>query len=375
MHQLSAAFNHPERQYPSVHVAGTNGKGSVVTKIARAHEALGLKVGLYTSPHISSFRERISINGRMISEAAIERLLPQIFSVSMPEGCIPTFFEVTTLLAFLYFAEENVDIAVIETGLGGRLDATNIITPLVSVITSISIEHAEFLGSTLEEITREKGGIIKPKVPVVLGPRVPKEPIETIATPMQSPITLVEGSFTNYHEENCAIARRALEILNIPPKAINAGLKALPPCRMETVVTPAGPVILDAAHNPDGLEHLFMALPPQKYRIIVGLSKSKDIHGCVSILKERAAWVDIVCSTNGRGLETELLQKAFIDQGFPASKLKKHSSVAAAVKQALDEGPYPLLICGTFFIMAEARAALGLQEPRDPFDLNEKQRC
>ncbi len=157
-----------------MHVAGTKGKGSTASLIAAALEAAGYKVGLYTSPHLEDFRERITINGEMISEADVIRLADELrppLTEIVPET---TTFELTTALAFQYYFQQNIDIAVIEVGLGGRLDATNVVDPLVSVITSISYDHMSVLGSTLQEIAAEKGGIIKPGRPVVLSPQKTK---------------------------------------------------------------------------------------------------------------------------------------------------------------------------------------------------------
>lgn len=179
--QLNQLLGNPIAQFKSIHVAGTNGKGSVVTKIAKGLEEEGFRVGLYTSPHISCFRERIKINGRMIDEASVTSILERIFNVIEQEKIAATFFEITTALAFLYFAKQRVDFAVLETGLGGRLDATNIVTPLLSIITSISLEHVEQLGETIDAIASEKAGIIKPNIPVLIGPCVPVGIIEKFA--------------------------------------------------------------------------------------------------------------------------------------------------------------------------------------------------
>ncbi|RHY34298.1 hypothetical protein DYB32_008417 [Aphanomyces invadans] len=162
---LHEALGSPAKHFDTIHIAGTNGKGSVSWKLAKALESSGFKTGLFVSPHVSCFRERIQVNGNLISEAQLEDLLPTIFDKSTQLAIPATFFELTTALALQHFAREEVDCVVLETGLGGRLDATNIVTPVVSVITSIGI-----LGSTLPEIAREKAGIIKPSVPVVCGP-------------------------------------------------------------------------------------------------------------------------------------------------------------------------------------------------------------
>jgi len=143
---------------------------------------------------------------------------------------------------------------------------------------------------------------------------------------------------------------------------------------METIMTSKGPVILDVAHNPDGLEHLFKALPKKKYPIVLGLSKSKDIPACINVLKQHASNLYLVSSLNGRGLDPELLKEAFLKQGFPQENLKCCSSISLGVQEALLRGPFPILVCGTFFIMAEARTTLGIEEPQDPIELSEKMR-
>lgn len=166
---LDAYFNHPHKNFKTVHVAGTNGKGSVSHSIASVLQKSGLKVGLYTSPHLRDFRERIKINGKMISESAVVDFIAN--HKAKFEELKPSFFEMTVALAFEYFALEEVDIAVVEVGLGGRLDSTNIISPLVSVITNISKDHTNLLGNDICDIAKEKAGIIKPGVPVVIGER------------------------------------------------------------------------------------------------------------------------------------------------------------------------------------------------------------
>jgi dihydrofolate synthase / folylpolyglutamate synthase len=284
IHRLTQAFQCPQTSFKTVHIAGTNGKGSVSTKIAKTLELQGLRVGLYTSPHISSFRERIKINGEMITEEKVIAYLQDIFEITDHLQIPATFFEMTTLLAFRHFATERVDWAVLETGLGGRLDATNIVDPIASVITSISHDHTEILGNTLDEITREKAGIIKAKKPVIIGPRVPYNIVKPIADNVGAPCIQVQGIFDDFEQENRAIAKCALEYLHYPLYDIMQGLEAIPACRMEIISVPQHPrpIILDVAHNPDGLEKLFQSIrrkfPHETYRVICGLSKSKDIN-------------------------------------------------------------------------------------------------
>ena len=166
-HILDAHFNHPHNQYRTIHIAGTNGKGSCAHTIAAILQHTGLKVGLYTSPHLVDFRERIRINGEMMPQQYVIDFVEE--ERSFFEPLHPSFFELTTALAFKYFAEQHVDVAVIEVGLGGRLDCTNIISPILSVLTNISFDHTQFLGNTLAQIASEKAGIIKHKVPVIIG--------------------------------------------------------------------------------------------------------------------------------------------------------------------------------------------------------------
>lgn len=369
---LCATFRHPERSFASIHVAGTNGKGSVTTKIAKALELEGKRVGLYTSPHISCFRERIKINGEMISESEVEEILPDLLQNQVHA----TFFEITTLLAFLHFAKHNVDIAILETGLGGRLDATNVVTPMLSVITSISLEHTEILGTSLEDIAREKAGIIKASVPVVIGPRVPEKVIREIAQEKRAPLTVVSGNFPDFESENCAIVKTALERIGVSAAAIQRGCEARPPCRMETF-TGLGPpaIVLDVAHNPDGLQALFHALkqryPSMPFRVLCGLSKTKDIDGCLTILAREATQIHFVEAANGRGAPVSELKQRWERLSLPKEQLKPFSRFSDLIQQATSKKEV-LVVCGTFFIMSQIRQALGIQEPRDLIDMNER---
>jgi dihydrofolate synthase / folylpolyglutamate synthase len=385
--RLNQALDFPSQAFTSIHIAGTNGKGSVVTKIASALQESGLRVGLYTSPHISCFRERIRINDEMISEDTVERLLTKIFTLAEQLKIPATFFEFTTLLAFAYFAEQNVDIAVVETGLGGRLDATNIVKPKLTAITSISLEHTEILGTTLEEIAREKGGIIKTGVPVVIGPRVPKRVIRELAHHKKSQCIEVTGNFVHFDDENQAIAKACLNTLNINPQAIQKGLEKLPPCRIEILTYPSKhhltlfpkAIILDVAHNPDGIAALLAMMdhtfPGQPIRTICGLSKNKDLAGCLKLLKKRAIHFHLVEAVNGRGASVSSLEDILLKLETPKSTISIAPTIASTVAQAVELAAHKneiVLACGTFFIMSDIRAALGIQEPRDPIDINER---
>lgn len=377
--KLDDVLQAPSRSFDSIHIAGTNGKGSVTTKIATTLEHHGYRVGLFTSPHLSCFRERIQINGRLISEKEVCQYLEHIFKLVDQYSIPATFFEITTLMAFCYFAQEKVDYAVIETGLGGRLDATNIIKPILSVITSISLDHSEILGNTIEEIAREKAGIIKEHIPVVIGPHVPKEIVRRAAAEKQSPLYEVEVLPHNFMEENQAIAMKALEVLQVP---INEGISAKPLCRFEMVnraqlnsfekIPPA--IILDVGHNPDGLRRLFQDIkaqfPKNHIRVLFALSKNKDIVSCLQEIKKHASAFHLMEADNGRSVYVETLQSKLIEMGVPLSRVLL-TDVKDAVIRAADSNEV-LLICGSFFIMSSVRKALGFQEPCDLIDMNER---
>lgn len=378
--RLQQLLHYPDRHFKTIHVAGTNGKGSVSTKIAYALEEAGYRVGLYTSPHISTFRERIRINGLMISEDAVEKLLTFLFQLLEKEHIPATFFEITTMLAFLHFAHEKVDVAVLETGLGGRLDATNIVHPCLAIITSISLDHVEILGTTQESIAYEKGGIIKEKVPVIIGPSVPVDIMQSIAREKQSPCTQVSCSSILFEEENQHIAYTALQYLSstfkIPNQAIKKGLEGRQPCRFE-IIPGTFPIVLDVAHNPDGIQHLFQMLkhyyPDRQYRILFGLSKNKDLKNCLKLIAIYCKYFHLVQATNERGTPTKILYDQLIEFEIHHSCISLHDSISTGIDQAKEEALKKgevLVICGSFFIMSQARQALGFIEPRDQIDLN-----
>lgn len=346
MERASHFLGHPDKTFRSIHIAGTNGKGSVSTKIASNLKSCGL----FTSPHIASFRERIKIDGEMISEEEVALLLPQLFDL-MPL----TFFEITTLLAFLHF-RNRVQWGVIETGLGGRLDATNIIKPELSIITSISLEHTEILGNTIDAIGYEKGGIIKEGVPLIVGPRTPPL-LKEMADYKKSPYFRIDGNFRNYDEENSAIAKAALEFLKVPTKHVTVR----PRCRFEI----HGNTVLDVAHNPDGMKELIKMLqlnfPNQKYHFVLAFSKTKDVESCLNILKPHAKSFRFTEADNGRSMKAHELS-AFIEG----------SEAFSNVKEAMYPKEGITVVAGTFFIMRDALIHLGQKIERDDFDMNER---
>ena len=195
-------LGNPHQTFPSIHVAGTNGKGSVTTKIAKVLELSGYRVGLFTSPHLERFEERIQINGVEISPQETEEKLSFLME-AFPDFC---FFDYTTFLALQYFSEQKVDVAVIETGICGLHDTTNLISPLISIITSVAFDHIELLGPTLEDIAYQKAGIIKPRVPIAIGPKARFNAIFDQAKALQSPLIEVGPQTGDYDDENRAIA-------------------------------------------------------------------------------------------------------------------------------------------------------------------------
>lgn len=375
--QLLEVKGNPQNNFKSIHVAGSNGKGSVCTKVAAALQASGKKVGLYTSPHLSTFRERIVVDGEMISEMDTTRLLMDLLKRCKSLKLPITFFELTTVLAFCYFAERKVEYVSVETGLGGRLDATNVITPLISIITSISLEHTEILGKTLDEIAIEKGGIIKENVPVILGPKVPLEPIFNLASQKNSLLYKIAGPFFLYNDENNAIAKRALNFLRIPSPFIEKGLQKLPRCRLEQHTYSQVPFIFDVAHNPDGLAFLFQSLnskfPNRSLRVICGLSSNKDLLACFSCIQKFASSIHIVEAKNERAASLEIISPLLKELAITPASMGK--SIKETLKIAADfarEKNEIVIVCGTFFIMEEALAAIGVPMQRDPFLITEQ---
>jgi len=316
-----AELGNPFEAFPSIHVAGTNGKGSTSAMLASVLEATGLKVGLFTSPHLLRPNERIKINGEEIPDESIIDLVTQWKSQIATHGI--TFFEVLTALAFCYFREHSVDIAVIETGLGGRLDATNVINPILSVITSVDMDHMNILGDTLDLIAREKAGIIKPGVPVVLAEnlQIVHEVIrdranlmssDFIYTPDECEVTQQEIRFPrqlltcrsgqneyvidspllgNHQSQNVALVLTALRYLpfEVSAPAILAGLGMVNwPGRMQ-VVQMEPPVVYDVAHNPAGVRQLLQSLQYAGFGeavLLVGLNQRKDTAGIIECMRD-----------------------------------------------------------------------------------------
>lgn len=344
-HALDEHFGHPHHQFKTIHVGGTNGKGSCSHTLAAILQSAGYKVGLYTSPHLADFRERIRVNGLCISKEYVVDFVEQ--ERSFFEPLHPSFFELTTAMAFKYFAEQQVDIAVIEVGLGGRLDCTNIITPLLSVITNISFDHTQFLGDTLEKIAGEKAGIIKEHVPVVIGETMPEtRPVfMDTAEKHHAPLLFAESFrmdlFQDSHLTNLQIddidfelkgycqeknkrtilcAVRALETytdilkhINIA-EAVTNGMAHVTEMtglmgRWQTLQTHPL-VICDTGHNTGGWQYLAPQIantPCRQLRVVFGMVDDKDIRTVMQMLPKQAVYYWTQASSH-RAIPAERVQ-------------------------------------------------------------------
>jgi dihydrofolate synthase/folylpolyglutamate synthase len=327
---LADHLDNPQQKIKCIHVAGTNGKGSTSHMLASVLQDAGYKVGLYTSPHLKDFRERIKINGAEISEAFVCEFIEE--HKSFFEANDMSFFEMSVGLAFDYFAKEKVDIAIIEVGLGGRLDATNIITPLVSVITNIGIDHVQFLGNTLESIATEKAGIIKPKIPVVIGEYTPETKAVFLATAAANGSEIYFASdlisetypsdlLGDYQTHNKKTVTQTFKILNeqtnfkVSTENIKSGLLH--------VVKNTGllgrwqqlgenpKVICDTAHNKNGLEIVLNQIQKETFdhlHIVLGVVNDKELDEVLPLFPKNATYY--FCKPNiPRGLDASLLQE------------------------------------------------------------------
>ena len=368
MHQMLSHLGNPQNRFTSIHIAGTNGKGSVAFTCASAWTHGGYQVGLFSSPHISSFRERILVDGSPIPEADLITFLEKIFSLSEKLKLALTFFEVTTLVAFLYFSSKQVDVALIETGLGGRWDATNVLSPLLSVITSIGLDHTELLGESIESIAREKAGIIKPFTPLIIGPKVPYDPIFCIAEKKHASIHQVPFK-ASVDETNKLISKTVIDQtkdrLPVASSSIQYAFTCNPPCRFETIEVDSVPIILDIAHNSDALHNLLSKIP-SKSQVILGLSKEKNALSLIKIIFQKGCVLHLIETTHPRLHRVETLLKACHSlqinpanlHSYPSINQCIRSSIALAKKQSES-----LLICGSFYFMHECRVALEIPPP------------
>lgn len=396
MIRLLRAAGNPQDEFPSIHVGGTNGKGSTAALIAAYGRQTGQRTGLFTSPHLVDFTERITVDGRMISEAEVIRLTGRFRRVADDEGIQPTFFEITTAIAFETFRLEGVDRAVVEVGLGGRLDSTNVLRPRVSVITNVSRDHEAFLGDSIEEIAAEKAGIIKPGVPVVTGVRGRAlEIIEETAKRQGAPLYVLGRDFEvgditpndhgtefsyrgpglalkelrtsllgRHQAENAGIALAALEAAGQlgsepKPEALKEVFDLTWPGRLEKIVSEP-PIFLDSAHNEAAADALTQALkdhfPDRRIVFIVGMMADKEATGFLKTLATVADRMILTAPETGRAAPASTLEKATLCFLDPA-RVAKEERISDALDRAVT-GVSPdelIVVTGSFFTTGEAK--------------------
>lgn len=386
-----ARFGHPQLLFPSIHIAGTNGKGSTAAMVANILRVAGYKVGLFTSPHLHSVRERIQINAKCINKKDFSTVTNYIKNHL---GVELTYFEFLTLLCFLHFAQNKIDIGVIEVGLGGRLDATNLLLPKLSIITNIHLEHKHWLGRYLRKIALEKGGIIKTNTPLITGTTQKKllalfkklcqlknAPFYWLGKDIRYRMHQEEFSYFGlkrhfsslrlglngaYQIKNATLALGAIEILEknglkVRDEDIKKGLMKLSwPGRFEFIKR-SPTIILDGAHNPSGAATLKKSLYPYKDKrliLVLGIMRDKDIKGMIKILAPLAQTLISTSPHIPRAARAELLNT--ISKDYCLNKIVL-PSISEAVKTALSiaEPKDLILITGSLYTVAEAREALG----------------
>lgn len=394
---LCKQLDNPHKKFKSIHVAGTNGKGSVSHILAAIFQTANYKTGLYTSPHLYDFRERIKINGEMCEEdfvvEFVERIKPAVEEIQ------PSFFEITVAMAFDFFVQKKVDIAIIEVGLGGRLDSTNVITPELSVITNIGWDHMNLLGNTLEEIAFEKAGIIKENVPVVIGERKKETEhvFRKIASQKQAPVFFTEdffsvkgykllndsieisvenrnSSITNYQldlagiyqTKNILTVLQSLELLQnrkITQQNIQTALKNVKQLtglhgRWE-VIYKEPTVVLEVAHNKDGVEQMVQHLKKinfNKLHIIFGMVKDKDVETVLELLPKQANYyftqAHIPRALDAQTLKQKAFQFSLKGNYFDDVNFALQNALINSAKDDL------IIVCGSIFLVAEVNRRL-----------------
>ena len=378
-HALDEHFGHPHRQFRTIHVAGTNGKGSCSHTLAAILQEAGYRVGLYTSPHLVDFRERIRINGEMIPQEYVVRFVEQ--ERSFFEPLHPSFFELATAMAFRYFADRQVDVAIVEVGLGGRLDCTNIISPDLCIITNISPDHTQFLGNTLAEIAAEKAGIIKSDIPVVIGETTEEtRPVflskaQEVGAPIHFTEETLYAPFTNmeydlqgiYQEKNRRTLWTAIPLLQevgykINERAIRNGFAHV--CHLTGLMgrwqkLQERPTLLcDTGHNVGGIRYIVEQLKQQSYRqlhIVIGMVNDKDIHGVLQLLPREATYYFTKASVKRALPEQELAELAATFGLKGESYPDVQSAVRAAQEKSLPEDF--IFVGGSNFIVADLLSA------------------
>ena len=382
--RLANLAGNPQERLRFIHVAGTNGKGSTCAMLESIYRAAGLKTGLFTSPHLVSFCERIQIDRNPIAESEVARLVSELRPLlqRFPSKAHPTFFEVVTIMALKYFQEQSCDIVIWETGLGGRLDATNIVTPLAAVITNVQFDHQEWLGDSLGKIALEKAGIIKSRIPVISAVDAPEalKIIEHTARERRASLRLVTGAdlkspllsqiklpLIGQHQRlNAALAVETVKTLQdmipVSDSQIRFGLESVSwPGRLQLIVTPSGQkLLLDGAHNGAGATALRKALeeffPAKPEALILGMLHDKDFHTICEILAPLSDSI-LVCPVDSkRTAAPELLAKVCMIAN-PGARVVTCSSLGDALNQT--SAARFVLLAGSLYLVGEALELLG----------------
>lgn len=384
---ILARLDHPERAFRSVHVAGTNGKGSVTAMVEAALRVAGYKTARYTSPHLVALNERFVIDGRPVADTALMdaiacvRVATEDLRAAGTLEVQPTFFEATTAAAFELFRRAQVAVAVVEVGLGGRLDATNVLTPEATAITSIAFDHQLYLGSTLASIAREKAGIIKPRVPVVVGDldpeadavitRISQERDALLIRTRPSDVgTRVLGLRGNHQRANAAIAMRLLETLNergihVSSAAIDEGLRHPNwPGRLDVRrVADGREIVMDAAHNPAGAEALadyLRSQPAPPLPLVFAAMRDKDVAGMFRALLPSIARLIVTRASSARSADPDDLARTACGVA-PALNVTVEPSLPSALALAWQQSPSGrIVVAGSVFLLGDVMKHLGL---------------
>lgn len=369
---LSKHLKYPEKKFKSIHVAGTNGKGSTSHMLASILQEAGYKVGLYTSPHLKDFRERIKINGACVSKQFVIGFIKRNTSFLNQHSL--SFFEMTVGMAFDYFAKQKVDIAIIEVGLGGRLDSTNIITPEVSVITNIGFDHMQFLGDTLEQIAFEKAGIIKDKIPVVIGEtQLETKPVfHKISKERKAAIYYADASVGKLYESDLKGSYQKHNIKTVVATISELKKKGYKIAEgniidgLSNVIKNTGlqgrwqvlqvqpKVVADTAHNKEGLTYTMNQIktePYDKLHLVLGFVNDKNLDTIIDLFPMEAHYY--LCKPNvQRGLDTDVLKNYFISKNY---KVEAYNSVAEAFEMAKKKASSNdfIYVGGSTFVVAE----------------------
>lgn len=365
--ELDDFYGNPHKRFKTIHIAGTNGKGSVSHTLAAILQSAGYKVGLYTSPHLKDFSERIRINGKTISEQYVIDFVREAEEII--DRLNPSFFEITTLMAFTYFAHENVDIAVIETGLGGRLDSTNIISPILSVVTNVSFDHVNLLGDTLEKIAFEKAGIIKKGIPAVVGEMpLGLRPIFTEKT--EKVVFAEDTAYSDYEfelkgycqDKNKKTILCAVELLknelNIKEENIAEGLKnvvELTSLMGRWQKLSSSPLIIaDTGHNVAGMQYIVSQIADIKAenkRLVIGMVGDKDITSMLKLLPKDAIYY--FCNAQiPRALPAEELKRKASEFGLKGNAYPSVSDALDSAKRDASTNDF-IFVGGSNFTVAE----------------------